>query len=86
MVLQDQDPILPSPLIMNNICSASRSLSVMNGFGENVSRELDGTRELGCNGGRDGFVAVVVIVYVIGTPHCDTLITFFLDCNGQRLD
>ena len=45
-------------------------------------RELGGIREVERNGKLDGFVAVIVIVAVFGTPHSVTLIAGFAGLHG----
>ena len=40
--------------------------------------ELDGVGEVGCNGNLDRFVAFIVIIYVVGTPHGVSLLACFV--------
>ena len=44
----------------------------------NDLQELDGVKEMRCNGNLNGFVSVIVIVAPVGTPHSVPLITGFV--------
>ena len=78
MFLQYQDPRLPLTLIVNNTLFVYHSLGVMDGFQEVSLRELDGVWEVGRNGKWDRFVAIIVIVAVVGTPHIVPLLVGFV--------
>ena len=63
---------------MNNTCSASRSLGVINGFGLIYSQELDGVGEVGSNGCWYMFVTFIGFVDFIVMSHDDPLLYSFV--------